>query len=482
MSDKSYSAAKHTPRRGSQSNVNEHDDAPVDAQATAGDGKRPFSSRAWPHVLLAGGVALVITLLVTSYLQSSTGFKTLEALSEQANRLQRIDHLQIVLVDAETGVRGYLLTGDGVYLAPFDEATKSLAKSFDEVRKDFLNLPEYQSRVSNLSTRITENHKGLAEAIARRKAGDAPDFKLRDENFMSDLRTEIADLRNALVEEGQRGIEQSTARFRMARNFGIAMATGTLLLLVALFSVLLRQTKLRERIANILEGENARLEQQVRGRTAELQALAHHLANAREAEKARLARELHDELGALLTAAKLDASAIARKLPEEAQAVVEQNLDRLQHTLTDGIALKRRIIDDLRPPLLKDLGLAAALEALCTDSAIGKNVRADCVLPDDVSAIDGERALALYRIAQEAFTNMGKYSGATEAKLELTLDEAHATLEISDNGRGFDPKAVSSGRHGIDGMNHRVQTYAGEFSLESVIGKGTCIRAVIPLK
>ena len=313
------------------------------AAPPAHTGRNHFASRAWPHVLL--------------------GLKALENLREQANRLQRIDQLQIVLVDAETGVRGYLLTGDGAYLAPFETATKSLAKSFEDVRKDFLEMPEYQRRVSELSTRITENHEGFAEAIARRQAGEAPDFKLNDQHFMNEIRNEISELRKALVKEGQLGIDRSTKRFMVTRIVNVTLAAGTLLLLIGLVSVLLRQAKLRARIAELLEGENARLEKQVRGRTAELQALARHLANAREAEKARLARELHDELGALLTAAKLDASAIARKLPVEEQAVVQQQLDRLQHTLTEGIALKRRIIDDLRPPLLKDLGLIAALDA-----------------------------------------------------------------------------------------------------------------------
>ncbi len=459
------------------------DHASADPAPTAtASRKSRFSSRAWPHVLLAGGVALVITLLVTSYLQSSLGFKALAALSEQANRLQRIDQLQIVLVDAETGVRGYLLTGDGVYLAPFDTATKSLAKSFEDVRKDFLDMPEYQSRVSELSSRITENHKGLAEAIARRQAGDAPDFKLNDQNFMNEMRKEIADLRKALVDEGQRGIDQSTSRFGMARTVGIAMAIATMLLLVALFSVLQRQTKLRERITEMMVGENARLEKQVRARTVELRALARYLANAREFEQARLARELHDELGSLLTAAKLDASTIARKLPAAERGAIQQQLDRLQQTLTEGIALKQRIIDDLRPPLLKDLGLIAALESLCSEGILDTDIEVDCRLPDDVSAIiDDERALALYRIAQEAFTNIRKYSDATQAKLELKIIDKRATIEVTDNGRGFDPNAIPGGHHGIDGMTHRVQTYAGEFVLDSCPGKGTRIRAVIPL-
>ena len=458
-----------------------NDHANSGAAPPAHTGRNHFASRAWPHVLLASGLAFAITLLVTSYMQSSLGLKALENLREQANRLQRIDQLQIVLVDAETGVRGYLLTGDGAYLAPFETATKSLAKSFEDVRKDFLEMPEYQRRVSELSTRITENHEGFAEAIARRQAGEAPDFKLNDQHFMNEIRNEISELRKALVKEGQLGIDRSTKRFTVTRIVNVTLAAGTLLLLIGLVSVLLRQAKLRARIAELLEGENARLEKQVRGRTAELQALARHLANAREAEKARLARELHDELGALLTAAKLDASAIARKLPVEEQAVVQQQLDRLQHTLTEGIALKRRIIDDLRPPLLKDLGLIAALDALCTDGAISKDIHTKCSLPEDVSAIDSERALALFRIAQEAFTNIRKYSGASEATLELAIEDSRAILKITDNGRGFDPASISSGRHGIDGMRQRVQTYAGEFSLDSSVGKGTQICAVIPL-
>ena len=129
-----------------------------------------------------------------------------------------------------------------------------------------------------------------------------------------------------------------------------------------LFAVMRRQNLLRGRLAELLRTENARLEAQVAARTTELSQLARYLTVAREAEKESLARELHDELGALLTAAKLDAGWMRRKLPPELREQWHERIERLLHTLSSGIALKRRLIDDLRPPLLKDLGL---IEARC---------------------------------------------------------------------------------------------------------------------
>lgn len=438
-------------------------------------------SRVWPHILLAGGCALAITLLVTSYLQTSLGFSALDAVRQQSERIDHLDRLQFLLVDAETGVRGFLLTGQPIYLEPYEQAATTLPQVTRQVLADFADLPAERGQLEALVALVEGKQKLLAEAVAQRTLGETPVDQMRGKLVMDEVRSQITKLRAALVTDGRQGIDQSLTRFRLAQIIGIVLAAGSLVLLVVLFAVLQRQFEMRERLAALLAGENARLDEQVRRRTAELSELARYLTQAREAEKARLARELHDELGGLLTVAKLDAGWISRKLPAETKTLMQERLDRLQSALTQGIALKRRIIDDLQPPLLKELGLVEALRALAESVDTGQELEVVCELPEDLPEPDPERALALYRIAQEAFTNVLKYARARKIRLALSQAQGWIHLEVADDGCGFDPEHLAADRHGIAGMKHRVQTYAGRLSIRSAPGQGSQVRASLPL-
>jgi len=437
------------------------------------------ASRKWPHIVLALGCAIALTLLVTSYFQSSLGLKALSALRDQSERLDSLDRLQMLLVDAETGMRGYLLTRDRVYLAPYEDARSQFDTALAGVREAFPDQPG--DDVGKLVSATHEKLMSMAAAIARTSAGAAVPEEMLGRTQMDNIRTQIAALRHRVVGQGHDIIDRSIGRFRLSQYVGIALASVTLVLLLALFAILQRQFALRERISRLLASENDRLDEQVRRRTQELRDLARYITNAREAEQARLARELHDEMGALLTAAKMDASWIARKLPDEVRAPYQSRFDRMQKLLTEGITLKRRIIDNLRPPLLAELGLIEALRALGEGLAQQQGIRVEIELPDTLE-IDGERGLALYRIAQEAVTNIRKYAQANLVRLSLKADAECARLTVADNGIGFAPAQAPPSRHGLTGMKHRVQTYAGEFTLRSVPGQGTTVSARVPMQ
>jgi len=441
--------------------------------------------RAWPHLMLAGGCALIISLLITSFWQSSLGLEAVSSVQAQSERNGRLDRLQLRLVDAETGVRGYLLTGEPVYLEPYEAAITGLDQKLTLIGQDFADLPASTPAIAELRELVDDKLRVMAEAVAQRTMADQPTGDIVGKELMDQIRHSLDGLRQQLGSASQRSIDQSVLRFRQTRFAVIALATGALVLLLMLFNTILRQLQLREEIGRLLLTENERLDALVQARTAELSSLASYLTNSREMEKARLARELHDELGALLTAAKMDASAVARKLPPEVLAPLKPNLDRLRDTLSSGIALKRRIIDDLRPPLLQDLGLVAALRALGDDFALGNEQKVVLTLPEEVEdetpEITGERALALFRITQEALTNIRKYAQAQQVELELGFTAGHAELRVADDGIGFDPKRATTGHHGLAGMRHRVQMFAGSFVLDSSPGKGTRIMVRIPL-
>ncbi|XZG70834.1 PAS domain-containing protein [Chitinibacteraceae bacterium HSL-7] len=226
----------------------------------------------------------------------------------------------------------------------------------------------------------------------------------------------------------------------------------------------------------------AHLEDLVLERTFKLSELAGHLQAVSERERHRLARELHDELGSLLTAIRLDLSWTLRKLRDDDEPLRER-LNRAMGLLGEGITLKRRLIEDLRPSALIHLGLNEALQMLVDDHATRQSCqyRFDAEL---VPRVDDEAALALYRIAQEALNNAAKYANAASIAVQLKVEAGWVVMRVRDDGVGCDPSLVRSrpvGHHGWIGMEHRVLPFGGELAICSSAGAGCEITARLPL-
>jgi len=247
------------------------------------------------------------------------------------------------------------------------------------------------------------------------------------------------------------------------------------------FALYLRQTT-RLKLAGeqqqaALQQERDLLESQVRERTATLAQLATHLQQVREDERGHLARELHDELGALLTAAKLDVARLKSKLGTPPPEVV-QRLQHLTESLNSGIALKRRIIEDLRPSSLANLGLTAALEILAREFSERSGIEVASSLEN--VELDEQAQLTVYRTVQESLTNIGKYADATQVDIRVHDYTNHVEVEIHDNGQGFDMRAAKPSTHGLAGMRHRVEAAGGRLVVQSQPGGGTRIMASMP--
>jgi len=235
----------------------------------------------------------------------------------------------------------------------------------------------------------------------------------------------------------------------------------------------------KTRIFNVLEVRMLyrKLEETVRERTAELSELASYLIIVREDEKALLARELHDELGALLTVAKIEVARMRIKLREV--PALAMHLDLLDRHLDDGIAIKRRIIETLRPLGLAVLGLTQTLENLATDVGTRLNIAMQTEF-DEVELTD-EGQLAIYRLVQEALTNVSKYANATRVSISVRREPPVVRVRIDDNGIGFDPTALKSSTHGIAGMRFRLEKLSGSLTIDSRPGAGTHLDATVPM-
>jgi signal transduction histidine kinase len=202
------------------------------------------------------------------------------------------------------------------------------------------------------------------------------------------------------------------------------------------------------------------------------------LQDVREDERGHLARELHDELGALLTAAKLDVARIKARLGDTLPETSER-IAHLNFTLNSGIALKRRIVEDLRPSSLSHLGLVASLEILAREFAD----HSDLDLRTSLEPVElGESAqLTVYRLVQEALTNIGKHAGAKHVHIKLHHQDSLVIVDVIDDGQGFGTDKVAPTHQGLAGMRHRVEAAGGELSVTSAAGRGTHIHAELPV-
>lgn len=236
-------------------------------------------------------------------------------------------------------------------------------------------------------------------------------------------------------------------------------------------------------MAQKLQHERDRLERAVRQRTRELSELATHLQHVAEQEKTRLARELHDELGAILTASKMDVGMLLRRRLEPKETAL-QTLARLQETLERGVQIKRRVIEGLVPTTLRNLGLAAALDVLAEEVEASSGLVIERRVPDEL-ALDNERSIAVYRLVQEALTNVQKHAQATRVELSIDLRDDLLSLRLRDDGIGIGSARAQKAKlksHGLRGMKHRVDAFHGRFELVPAAGGGTELRVELPLQ
>lgn len=224
-----------------------------------------------------------------------------------------------------------------------------------------------------------------------------------------------------------------------------------------------------------------RMEAEIENSRERILAFSRNLQSAREEEKTRVARELHDELGATLTALRLEVSALLKRGHQSNDGGAQGSRSAIQ--LADSaIQTIRKIITDLRPSILDNLGLVAALKWHAGDFSRRTGIKVVVLANDDI-VVDKENALAFFRIAQEALTNVLKHSHARSIQIRFTRTDAKDVLEIIDDGVGMkDGDLEKPMSNGILGMRDRAGHLHGEFSITSAAGNGTTVTVILPLK
>lgn len=228
--------------------------------------------------------------------------------------------------------------------------------------------------------------------------------------------------------------------------------------------------------------ERKHVEEELRNSREQLRALAAHMESVREEERSRMAREVHDELGQMLTGLKIDLSWIAARLTSEQSGLLQKV--RTMETLIDGtIQSVRRISAQLRPGVLDDLGLIAAVEWQAQDFQVRMGIECEFIAPLQECELDRDVSTAVFRIFQEALTNIVRHAKATRVTILLQAEADWLTLEVTDNGCGITEQELTN-RHslGLLGMRERALLFGGEVSVTGHPGDGTTVTVVMPLK
>lgn len=442
------------------------------------------------------GLAAVLTVLaiagVTLEINTEQRVQNVAILTEAQDRKADLALYLRLLVDAETGQRGYLLTQDPSYLQPYQSSRREasvvldrLSNSYltgvspradDKVRDDLRILRELSStKLDELAATITlldSHNTEAAIAMVRTDLGVHTMDQLR--KVADDLDTMEDQAIAAALKDWEAGVRTA----RVLLGAGTLLNFGLLLLVAFLMN---RDLQRREANQQALEAQTQELELKVRRRTEDLSALSSHLQQVSEREKAAIARELHDELGGLMVAAKLDVAWLEKRLAKSEDDVA-MRLKRLLKVLDDGLNLKRRVVETLRPTLLDNMGLLPAVRWIYRETCGRAGLKCSERFPDDDAIrLNDEAAIAVFRVIQESLTNIVKHSKASEVDLAIAIDGDNLEIEIRDNGIGIGARKSTQGSQGLAGMRHRIQSLGGEWRIVAPTDGGTRLQASLPL-
>lgn len=228
--------------------------------------------------------------------------------------------------------------------------------------------------------------------------------------------------------------------------------------------------------------ERKLVEDQLQESKKNLRALAARLQSVVEEERTRIAREIHDELGQALTGLKMDLTWLASRL-DEAQKPLAMKAESMFRLIDETVQSVRRIAAGLRPGVLDDVGLPAAIEWQAKDFRMRTGIRCHVALPSNSVELDQDRSTAAFRIFQELLTNVARHAGATRVDVQVWQEANSLMLEVRDNGKGIAVSTLDSPKSlGLLGMHERAQMVGGKIEIMGHQGKGTRAKVSIPLQ
>jgi signal transduction histidine kinase len=439
--------------------------------------------------LLTVSLLLAAAMLVVNDRFIVTTREKTDALSMLDELLIETWKIQSNLAIAESSQRGFLLTRSDNYFKPYDEATGQISQQQQNINAllNHTNLVKHaqiQATMSELMSSISKKSAEMSVTIdfAKKRQFDKAlavvklDSGIKEsrnievllrrfEQQVLDYRVELEDNRNNLR--------------RMMRWFVMACPLIFVSLVVLVIRRLLRELAEKANLYVRLTDENAEYERNIQSLTTTLQRQALQAQTNIERERYQLSRELHDELGSLLTAIKMDISWTIKHLKDDRPQVTEK-LKKTNQYLDRSINFKREIVQNLHPSMIKSFGLIASLQNLVNEAASRNQWQMDIIMPEQEMAINETLSLIIYRLVQESLNNCSKYAKATQVSVHLLHDDHYIKLEVIDDGIGFDMNNLTSANTGISGMRNRVESIGGHYEVTSAPQQGASMRVMLP--
>ena len=433
---------------------------------------------------------LIIGFLAALFFLTGAGQERLreagERLQKSAQREHVIEQLQNSISHTVASQRSFLLTGDQRYLSSYEKTLAEVEPRLERLRVAYSGTDSEIADVRALHVLIGKRLADLSMILAIQKNQGTPAaVSLIKTRAGSETGEAINDVLEQLRDRETRERADADAHWSqtlsLSRWITLAGTIFNMLLVGVAARLVYMDMRRRTLLTAELRDQKLKLEREAEERNRELVELSTHLQNVAEREKASLARELHDELGGLLVGARMDISWVEQRLAKD-DPDMKQRLHRVQQNLSAGVDLKRRIIEELRPTLLDNVGLFAALRWQLKETCGRAGLKCVESYPDEEPKFSSEASIALFRIAQEAFTNILKHSGAKSVDITLDLDEDAIVMQISDDGTGIPAgRTTAVASHGLASMRHRVRALGGRLDVRSSASGGTSLLVRIPL-
>ncbi len=438
---------------------------------------------------LAVPPVLVVGFLAALFLAAGGGQARLQrasaALQAAAARERAVDELDDTLLQTQGSMRGYLLTDAPRFLEQYRRASAQVEPRLNALRDVYRGVdpPPALSTLRELVAQRTQEYGTILALHDQAGVDRASDLIKSEQALLTSqaLFTALARLHDRQRLDHAEAAARWESSLQWSRWLSVAGTVLNLLLIGITSRLVFADLRRRSRETAALKDQKAQLELDVESRTRELAELSTHLQIVAEREKANLARELHDELGGLLVGARMDLSWAERRIGD-VPVEVRERLGRVQESLAAGVDLKRRIIEELRPTLLDNVGLYAALRWQLEESASRAGLRCESHFPEFEPRFSAAAAIALFRIAQESCTNVIKHARATRVSLLLDVTPEVVTLQIADDGVGIAPRrSNAAGTHGLAAMRQRARALGG--TLDVTAGaQGTVVLARVPAR
>jgi signal transduction histidine kinase len=439
----------------------------------------PFQKHMW----IALGVVffLFLGMAVLVYQSTNEFMETASHVARSHQIRSTFERMDTLLNDIDRSHHAYVISGEVFLLEPYNTAASRIADNITQARELTKDRPRDQERLDRLDKLITSRLSTAGKAVELTRVQD---FTAARELVQSDQKSEEFKqihqiIKESLADEERELASHSQRHTALAESTMLVVGGGSLIVLVFVLGAGLI---IRLNYMNRQKAEIALQASEIKLKTSynKLRTMTRRLELVREEESARIAREIHDELGQALTSVKLDLAWVARH--EKTSDDVRARILDLMQTVDTTIHSIRDIATALRPRILDELGLGAAIDWLTRDFEKRTGIRCHCSIPTDPIPAGPEQSTKLFRIVQEALTNVARHAQATSVHVHLTVSAGEVHVEVRDNGRGITERELTSNMSvGLLGMHERAEMGNGVLSIDGIPGKGTTVTIQIPL-